>query len=303
VTRLEALVIGALASAACRPSGTTAHQDARTEAPPTLAEAAIVDAAGATDAVSPPSIDEVRYCGILERAAEEAAAQARAILAEPEPSIYEADVLRATAEGPGTDDPRVPAILRDEGISAGDWGRFRAANSSAVARCRERYEGRLASYGDLFPRLEAIGAQSASFRLSAAHRCLPFDRLQRPLVLYDVEEGNCGRQVAVDGAGGIWTEGGCENGAPSFCRDEQLTAAGRARYRVALDRLRRAHPRVGDGGVPDCTGAEPEVIPLTLGARKRTFELFEPSGAHRSWALCPGAKLPRVFQDVLDIVQ
>jgi len=121
--------------------------------------------------------------------------------------------------------------------------------------------------------------------------------------MYDVELGNCGSVLAVDGLGGRWTEGGCENGAPPYCLDGRMSRAGAVRYRAALDRLRAASPSVGDGGMPDCSRAVREPIPTRENTGIRSFTLVEASGATRRWQLCPGAKLPRVFQDVLDVVR
>lgn len=42
---------------------------------------------------------------------------------------------------------------------------------------------------------------------------------------------------------------------------------------------------------------------MTADARVRTFTLVEASGVRKTWPLCAGARLPRVFQDVLDVVQ
>ncbi len=251
----------------------------------------------------PPALDVEQYCELRERAADDAADEARKILAERDPSIYEARVLWYTTHGPEGRDPRLAALLRESGISAQDVERFMKTNAAGAARCRDRYEARLALNEELFPRIEALTTQRPSFVRSAPSQCLPVDQLRRPVVVYDVETGNCGRTLAVDGKGGLWTEGGCENGAPPVCRSEQLTAKGMARYRGALARLRRAHLGAGDGGAPDCSGATPEVFHLTAGARARTFELREASGASRVWGLCPGANLPRVFQDVLDVVE
>jgi hypothetical protein len=314
------LALPMLALDACRPQASSPHQDAGSDpvsvpidAAAATAPAVAADAAGDRDAEEALAVDEARYCGVLQRAADQAAAQARAILADREPSLYEAEVLWSTTQKltspwagqqAARNDPHgVSAILRADGIPERDWERFAATNAGAVERCCALYAARLESYGDLFPRIEAIALQGSTFITSVDHLCLPFGRLQRPIVLYDEEWGNCGHQVAVDGAGQVWTEGGCENGESWFCRDERLTSKGRARFGAALGRLRRAHLPVSDGGAPDCSHAEPDPEPRSMPLRKRTFELVEASGARRVWDLCPWTKLPRVFQDVIDVMQ
>jgi len=55
---------------------------------------------------------------------------------------------------------------------------------------------------------------AAAFLTSAACSDVRVEDLKRPAYVWDAENGLCGRTVAVDGAGIIWREHGCESNPP-----------------------------------------------------------------------------------------
>jgi len=63
------------------------------------------------------------------------------------------------------------------------------------------------------------------------------DALERPALVRSIDRGLCGSTLAVDANRGLWSEGGCENGAITLQPHGQATTAQLERLRATFDAL------------------------------------------------------------------
>jgi hypothetical protein len=119
-----------------------------------------------------------------------------------------------------------------------------------------------------------------------------FDVLPRPVVLITHDVGdNCNGTMAIDGAGDVWQESGCEEHSSGVNRTKHLSEAQRGRLVTALDALRQGRIQPMGG---QCTHF------VTL------FVLREADGSHQEWTVCPpqeGSPWPAPFADVFATLQ
>ncbi len=85
----------------------------------------------------------------------------------------------------------------------------------------------------------AVDARAAGIFLLALSACggVEASALRPPVYLWEQSLGPCGAEVAMDGDGMSWREGGCENGAKRFSKYRPFSDLEQREVRRAFDAL------------------------------------------------------------------
>lgn len=129
--------------------------------------------------------------------------------------------------------------------------------------------------------------------------CRHLERFDPPSLLRRHDMGVCGATIAIDAAGALWRESGCENGAPPLRRVRRLTPSERSAVAEAFKNLPsdRATLTPDEARALESVFAAITRLPDAPCQLPPSYESRPAAGPRRAWSVpaceLPGAPPPR----------